>query len=117
MFPDNPCSLLPKFEDESCAGIWKLPKELSHVGGGVWNELKTWGGGWNGSGDGSWNEYKTEGGGWNGGGGGGGGGGGMNGAGLGRMTTVMEDKKDYCYYYYCSFWVLLCLLIYLIDFE
>ena len=116
MFPDNPCSLLPKFEDESCAGIWKLPKELSHVGGGVWNELKTWGGGWNGSGDGSWNEYKTEGGGWNGG-GGGGGGGGMNGAGLGRMTTVMEDEKDYCYYYYCSFWVLLCLLIYLIDFE
>ena len=114
MFPDNPCSLLPKFEDESCAGIWKLPKELSHVGGGVWNELKTWGGGWNDSGDGSWNEYKTEGGGWN---GGGGGGGGMNGAGLGRMTTVMEDEKDYCYYYYCSFWVLLCLLIYLIDFE
>ena len=43
MFPDNPCSLLPKFADESYAGIWKLPKELSHLGGGGWNELKTWG--------------------------------------------------------------------------
>ena len=43
MFPDNPCSLLPKFADESYAGIWKLPKELSHLGGGGWNELKTGG--------------------------------------------------------------------------
>ena len=40
-FPDNPWSLLPKFEDESCAEIWKLPNELSgHGGGGGWNELK-----------------------------------------------------------------------------
>ena len=25
---------MPKFADESCAGIWKLPKELSGCGGG-----------------------------------------------------------------------------------
>ena len=52
MSPDNPSTLLPKFADESCAGIWKLPKELSDLGGGGWNELKTDGGGWNGSGGG-----------------------------------------------------------------
>ena len=29
-----------KLAGESCAGIWKLPKELSDLGGSGWNELK-----------------------------------------------------------------------------
>ena len=40
--------MLLKLADESCTGIWKLPKELSGPGGGGWNELKTDGGGWKG---------------------------------------------------------------------
>ena len=52
MFPDNPWFLLPKFADESCGRIWKFPKELSDLGGGGWNELKTDGGGWRGGGGG-----------------------------------------------------------------
>ena len=63
MFPDSPCSLLPKFTDETCAGIWKFPKKLSDLGGGSWNELKADGGSWKG----------------------GGGDGGMNGTGPGRI--------------------------------
>ena len=63
MFPDNPCFLLPKFSDESCARTWKFPKELSDLCGGGWNELKT--------DDGDWK--------------GGGGGGGMNGPGPGGI--------------------------------
>ena len=46
MFPDNLCFLLPKFADESCAEIWKFPKEWSDLGGGGWNEWKTDGEGW-----------------------------------------------------------------------
>ena len=34
MFPASSLSLLLKLADESCAGIWKLPKELN---GGGWN--------------------------------------------------------------------------------
>ena len=51
MFPDNPCSLLQKLADESCAGIWKFPKELSDLGGGGWKGVGG-GGGMNGPGPG-----------------------------------------------------------------
>ena len=95
MFPDNPWFLLPKFADESCGRIWKFPKELSDLGGGGWNELKTDSGGWRG----------------------GGGGGGMNGPGQGELTVVMVEEKDYCSY--CYFFLVLFqhLLTCLIDSE
>ena len=39
---------MQKFADESRAGIWKLPKDLSGLSGGGWNELKTDCGDWKG---------------------------------------------------------------------
>ena len=47
--------MLLKLADESCAGISKLLKELSGLGGGGWNELKTDGGGWKGGSSGGIN--------------------------------------------------------------
>ena len=37
---DNTWSLLSKFEDESHAGMWQVPKKLSDHSGGCWNELE-----------------------------------------------------------------------------
>ena len=48
--------MLLKLADESCAGIWKLSKELSDLGGGGgWNEIKTDSGGWKGGSSGGIN--------------------------------------------------------------
>ena len=54
--------MLLKLADESCTGIWKLPKELSGPAGGGWNELKTDGGGWKGGSGGGINGPGPEGG-------------------------------------------------------
>ena len=61
-----------KLADESCAGIWKLSKELSDLGGG-----------------GGWNEIKTDSGGLK-----GGGGGGINGPGPGGGSAVSDGGGE-----------------------
>ena len=82
--------MLLKLADESCAGIWKLSKELSDLGGG----------------GGGWNEIKTDSGGWK-----GGGGGGINGPGL-RGGYASSDGGREILLFIGS----VCFLIYSIDF-
>ena len=95
IFPDNPCSLLPKLSDESCAGIWKFPKELSDLCGDGWNELKTDSGGWKGGGRG----------------------GGMNGLGPGEIDCGDRGGERLLLLLFLFLVLLQHLLTYLIDFE